>query len=81
MVIEVKIKCLNPGCDINYKVDDPAVDAGFILKAITEEVISVMNNRELKKNSSDLFTPSSLTISTSDSFTAPLDLCDPKKSD
>ena len=40
-----------------------------------------MNNRDLKKFdvSSDLFTPSSLTISTPDSFTDSLELCKPKK--
>ena len=72
MIIEVKVKCFNPGCDINIKIDDPDIAVGTGLMLLTNEVIRLMENRELKKDlqnevQNDLFAPSSgLTITTSD---------------
>ena len=69
-MIQIKIECLNPGCKIDYKIDEVDLNLEETLKILTNEIIRVMNNRDLKRNdvSYDLFTPSSLTISTSDSF-------------
>ena len=79
-MIQVKIECLNPGCKIDYKIDEVVINIEETLKTLTNEIIRVMNNRDLKKFdvSSDLFAPSSLTISTSDAFTEPLNI-EPKK--
>ena len=49
-MIEVKIECLNPGCKIYYKVDELVVNIEATLKTITDEIIRVMNNRELEHN-------------------------------
>ena len=49
-MIEIKIKCLNPGCDIHYIIDEPpeaTEDLAGILDAITQNIIQVMNAREL----------------------------------
>ena len=60
-MIQVKIECLNPGCKIDYKIDEVVINIEETLKTLTNEVIRVMNNRDLKKFdvSSDLFTHSS----------------------
>ena len=49
-MIEVKIECLNPGCKIYYKVDEAVINIEETLKTITDEIIRVMNNRELEHN-------------------------------
>ena len=79
-MIQVKIECLNPGCKIDYKIDEVVINIEETLKTLTNEIIRVMNNRDLKKNdiNMDLFAPSSLSISTSDSFTESLKI-DPNK--
>ena len=68
MMSEVKVKCFNPGCDINLKLDDPNIAVGSALSLMTNEVIKLMNNRDLKKTlEADLFTPSpGLTIANSE---------------
>ena len=68
-MIQVKIECLNPGCKIDYKIDEVVINIEETLKTMTDEIIRVMHNRELKKINvdQDLFAPpSSLTITTSD---------------
>tara|TARA_B100000749_G_C18230391_1_gene383987 strand:+ start:47 stop:265 length:219 start_codon:yes stop_codon:yes gene_type:complete len=68
-MIEINIECLNPGCKIKYKVDEIVINIEETLKTMTDEIIRVMHNRELKKFNvdQDLFAPpSSLTITTSD---------------
>ena len=68
-MIEINIECLNPGCKIKYKVDEIVINIEETLKTMTDEIIRVMHNRELKKINvdQDLFAPpSSLTITTSD---------------
>ena len=63
MLIELKVKCFNPGCDINFKVADPSLeetDISETLSQITDEVIRLMSNRELKSKYENL------TITTSD---------------
>ena len=69
-MIEINVDCLNPGCKINYKVDKVTVKGiEETLKIMTDEIIRVMHNRELKgfKVDQDLFAPpSGLTITTSD---------------
>ena len=49
-MIEIKIECLNPGCKIHYKVDEAVINIEETLKTITDEIIRVMNNRELEHN-------------------------------
>ena len=83
-MIEVKIECLNPGCKINYKLESFKIDAnensfekklGEVLKLATDEVIRIMNNRELehnKKKYKDNLDLGGLTINTSDNFTTEL---------
>ena len=46
-MIEINVDCLNPGCKINFKVDDVEIEIEETLTAMTEEVIRVMNSREL----------------------------------
>ena len=68
-MIQVKIECLNPGCKIDYKIDEVVINIEEVLKTMTDEIIRVMHNRELKgfKVDQDLFAPpSGLTITTSD---------------
>ena len=68
-MIEIKIECLNPGCKIYYKVDELVVNIEATLKTITDEIIRVMNNRELehnKKKFKDNLDLGGLTITTSD---------------
>ena len=69
-MIEIKIKCFNPGCDIHYRIDEPpelTEDLADVLDSATQNVIQVMNARELYykqlQNSSDV---EGLTITTSD---------------
>ena len=71
-MIQVKIECLNPGCKIDYKIDEVVINIEEALKTMTDEVIRVMNNRELLKlfnTGTDLFAPPTkgLNITTSDS--------------
>ena len=67
-MIEIRIECLNPGCKIDYKVDEVVINIEETLKIMTDEIIRVMHNRELKafKVDQDLFAPptSGLTITT-----------------
>ena len=67
-MIEIRIECLNPGCKIDYKVDEVVINIEETLKIMTNEIIRVMHNRELKafKVDQDLFAPptSGLTITT-----------------
>ena len=63
MLIELKVRCFNPGCDINFKIDDSSLEESNIsekLSQITDEIIRLMNNRELKPKYENL------TITTSD---------------
>ena len=49
-MIEIKIKCFNPGCDIHYRIDEPpelTEDLAEVLDSATQNVIQVMNAREL----------------------------------
>ena len=46
-MIEIHIECLNPGCKINFKVDELVTDIEETLKIMTDEVVRVMNSREL----------------------------------
>tara|TARA_Y100001949_G_C15732992_1_gene220232 strand:- start:106 stop:339 length:234 start_codon:yes stop_codon:yes gene_type:complete len=68
-MIEIKVDCLNPGCKINYKVDELVVNIEETLRTMTDEIIRVMNNRELehnKKKFKDNLDLGGLTITTSD---------------
>ena len=68
-MIEIKVDCLNPGCTINYKVDELVVNIDETLRTMTDEIIRVMNNRELehnKKKFKDNLDLGGLTITTSD---------------
>ena len=68
-MIEIKVDCLNPGCKINYKVDELVVNIDETLRTMTDEIIRVMNNRELehnKKKFKDNLDLGGLTITTSD---------------
>ena len=68
-MIQVKIECLNPGCKIDYKIDEIVINIEETLKTMTDEIIREMHNRQLKgfKVDQDLFAPpSGLTITTSD---------------
>ena len=47
-MIEIRIECLNPGCKIDYKVDEVVINIEETLKIMTDEIIRVMHNRELK---------------------------------
>ena len=64
-MIEVRIECLNPGCKIHYKIDEVVINIEETLKTLTDEIIRVMNNRELehnKKSRSSEFDDVKLTI-------------------
>ena len=68
-MIEIRIECLNPGCKIDYKIDEVVINIEETLKTMTDEIIRVMHNRELKdfRIDQDLFAPpSSLKVTTSD---------------
>ena len=47
-MIEIRIECLNPGCKIDYKVDEVVINIEETLKIMTDEIIRVMHNREFK---------------------------------
>ena len=49
-MIEINIECLNPGCKIKYKVDEIVINIEETLKTMTDEIIRVMNQRELEHN-------------------------------
>ena len=49
-MIEINVDCLNPGCKIKYKVDEVVINIEETLKTMTDEIIRVMNNRELEHN-------------------------------
>lgn len=67
MTIELKVKCFNPGCDITLKVDNVDVALSTALSLLSNEVIKLMDNRELKPiNFSIPEQPQTLTIKTSD---------------
>jgi|ETNmetMinimDraft_30_1059905.scaffolds.fasta_scaffold444167_2 hypothetical protein len=69
-MIEINVDCLNPGCKIKYKVDKVGVKGiEQTLKTMTDEIIRVMNTRELehnKKKLKDNLDLGGLTITTSD---------------
>ena len=52
-MIEIKIKCLNPGCDIHYIINEtpeysiPTKEIASLLDTATQNIIQVMNAREL----------------------------------
>ena len=71
-MIEINVDCLNPGCKIKYKIDEVDINIEETIQTMTDEVIRVMNNRELLKlfnTGTDLFAPPTkgLNITTSDS--------------
>ena len=73
-MIQVKIECLNPGCKIDYKIDEVVINIEETLKTMTDEIIRVMNTRELehnkKKHIDNLDSRGgTLTITPSDKFT------------
>ncbi|SVD18850.1 uncharacterized protein METZ01_LOCUS371704, partial [marine metagenome] len=49
-MIEINVDCLNPGCKIKYKVDELVINVEETLKTMTDEIIRVMNTRELEHN-------------------------------
>ncbi len=65
-MIEIKIECLNPGCKINYKVDEVTTEIEETLTIMTDEVIRIMNNRELPYKQFQNKKLEGLTIETSD---------------
>ena len=68
-MIEINVDCLNPGCKIKYKVDEVVINIEETLRTMTDEIIRVMNNRELehnKKKFKDNLDLGGLTITTSD---------------
>ena len=65
-MIEIRIECLNPGCKINYKVDEVITDVEETLKIMTDEVVRVMNSRELYYKQLENQKVEGLTIKTSD---------------
>ena len=66
-MIEINIECLNPGCKIKYKVDEIVINIEETLKTMTDEIIRVMNNRELEHNiTKQGYDLGGLTITTSD---------------
>ena len=73
-MIEISVDCLNPGCKIKYKIDEIDINIEETIQTMTDEVIRVMNNRELLKlfnteTETDLFAPPTkgLNVTISDS--------------
>ena len=67
ITIELKVICFNRGCDITLKVDNVDVALSTALSLLSNEVIKLMDNRELKPiNFSIPEQPQTLTIKTSD---------------
>lgn len=65
-MIEINVECLNPGCKIKFKVDEVTIDIEETLKIMTDEVVRVMNARELYYKQYQGTDIEALTIKTSD---------------
>ena len=65
-MIEINVDCLNPGCKIKYKVDEVVINIEETLKTMTDEIVRVMNSRELYYKQLENQKVEGLTIKTSD---------------
>ena len=65
-MIEINVDCLNPGCKIKFKVDEVTIDIEETLKIMTDEIVRVMNSRELYYKQLENQKVEGLTIKTSD---------------
>ena len=65
-MIEINVDCLNPGCKIKFKVDEVTIDIEETLRIMTDEIVRVMNSRELYYKQLENQKVEGLTIKTSD---------------
>ena len=65
-MIEINVDCLNPGCKIKFKVDEVTIDIEETLRIMTDEIVRVMNSRELYYKQLENQKVAGLTIDASD---------------